>query len=373
MNTRPFLPPRRLRPLCVSQSPRLQIWRIALLLFFSSFILHPSSFAVDSPLYLPFQGQVTNQAGTIVADGQYSVIFNLYDQAVGGQPVWSERHVKIGVTRGMINVFLGSIAPLTNVDFSQTKYLGITVDTDNLATTADPEMVPRSLIIPAFHAKKAEIAQNSNLLAGYAWSSILDGVDPSTAFFRADRIAAASITNAKLAPMAVGAGNIQDQAIPLSKLASRQLFTTTTAGSPSPIGGIAKLPIFWQKNIPSNTGGFLSENVANSSIWITTSGRPVFLSLQGGWFGHDNTLSGAVAGMEIQIVRVGSPDVLVGSTQGQLRLSSGSLVTNRLPASCSFIDVPPAGQHEYRLTVLYNSNAQILFEIRDTQLAAFEL
>ena len=58
--------------------------------------------AADSPTYIPFQGQVTNQGGTVVADGQYSIIFNLYDQAVGGQPVWSERHVKVGVTRGTV-------------------------------------------------------------------------------------------------------------------------------------------------------------------------------------------------------------------------------------------------------------------------------
>lgn len=134
-----------------------------------------SSFGAESPLYIPFQGQVTNQSGVLTADGQYSVIFNLYDQAVGGQPVWSERHVKIGVTRGMINVFLGSISPLTAVDFSQTKSFGITVDTDNLATTADPEMVPRSLIIPSFFAK------NSAKMQGYDWSALFqDGSSQPT-------------------------------------------------------------------------------------------------------------------------------------------------------------------------------------------------
>lgn len=140
-----------------------------------SFILPRCFFSAESPLYIPFQGQVTNQAGTVLGDGQYTVIFNLYDQAVGGQPVWSERHVKIGVTRGMINVFLGSISPLTSVDFSQTKYLGITVDTDNLATTADPEMVPRSLIIPSFFAK------NSARMQGYDWSALFqDGSNQPT-------------------------------------------------------------------------------------------------------------------------------------------------------------------------------------------------
>ncbi len=193
---------------------------VALLL--SSFVIRASSFAAESPLYIPFQGQVTNQAGVLSADGQYSVIFNLYDQAVGGQPVWSERHVKIGVTRGMINVFLGSISPLTSVDFSQTKYLGITVDTDNLATTADPEMVPRSLIMPAFHAKKAEISSNSVKLNGFDWSSLLTGGinDPSTGTLRGDKLASASVSNTKLATNAVQNGQIQDAAVTGAKISN---------------------------------------------------------------------------------------------------------------------------------------------------------
>jgi microcystin-dependent protein len=192
------------------------------LLVISSFIIPHSSFAAESPLYIPFQGQVTNQAGVLSADGQYSVIFNLYDQAVGGQPVWSERHVKIGVTKGMINVFLGSITPLTTVDFSQTKYLGITVDVDNLATTADPEMVPRSLIMPAFHAKKAE---NSTKLAGQDWSVFFvngNGQptnDPSTGFLSGTKVRPASITAAQLNTASVQTAQIQDAAVNSAKIA----------------------------------------------------------------------------------------------------------------------------------------------------------
>ncbi len=203
----------------------LKLGLIALLL--SSFILHPSSFAAESPLYIPFQGQVTNQSGVLAADGQYSVIFNLYDQAVGGQPVWSERHVRIGVTRGMINVFLGSISPLTSVDFSQTKYLGITVDTDNLATTADPEMVPRSLIMPAFHAKNAE------KLAGHNWSAAFTTPDPTIGFIKperlgvnsvsTDKIAASAITTEKIAINSVTADKLADGLISTAKLANNSI------------------------------------------------------------------------------------------------------------------------------------------------------
>ena len=201
----------------------LRPWAAAV--FLSCLCLHPSSVAraADSPLYIPFQGQVTNQGGALAADGQYSVIFNLYDQAVGGQPVWSERHVKIGVNKGMINVFLGSISPLTAVDFSQTKYLGITVDTDNLATTADPEMVPRSLIMPAFHAKNAE------KMAGHNWSSFMTSNNPSTAFIQSTRIDANTITTTQVSDNAVTTAKIADTAITSAKLADGVITTAKFA------------------------------------------------------------------------------------------------------------------------------------------------
>lgn len=136
--------------------------------------------AAESPLVIPFQGQVTNQQNAVVADGQYSLIFNLYDVAVGGQPLWTERHSKVGVVNGMVNLFLGSIVSIAGVDFSQTRYLGITVDVDDKPTTPDPEMVPREMIIPAFYAKQAE---NSAALAGQTWAAVFSNGNPDTGSF----------------------------------------------------------------------------------------------------------------------------------------------------------------------------------------------
>lgn len=236
--------------------------RNSLLLALSSFLIPHTSFAQSaSPLYIPFQGQVTNQAGVLSADGQYSVIFNLYDQAVGGQPVWSERHVKIGVTKGMINVFLGSITALTAVDFSQTKYLGITVDVDNLATTADPEMVPRSLIMPAFHAKKAE---NATKLAGQDWSVFfVNGTgdatnDPTTGFVSGAKIRPASITETQLNAASVQTNQILDAAVNSAKIAdgsitaadlsvALQQASIVPPGSIMPFGGpTTRIPAGWR-------------------------------------------------------------------------------------------------------------------------------
>lgn len=166
-----------------------------------------------SPRYIPFQAQVTNQTGALVDDGQYTVIFNLYNTAVGGQPIWSERHVKIGVTGGAINVFLGSISSIGSIDFSTAKYLGITVDVDGLASTAEPEMVPRSVIIPAFHAKNAE------KLAGFDWSAAFTTSDPTTGFIKSTRIDSNTINTTQVVNNAVTTVKINDTAVTTDKLA----------------------------------------------------------------------------------------------------------------------------------------------------------
>ena len=135
------------------------------------------SHAAPAPTLIPFQGRLTDQAGTGHTNGQFTLIFNLYDQAVGGNLLWTETHQKVGVVNGMVNVFLGSINPaLASVDFSQTRHLGVTIDADNNPNTPDPEMVPRQMIIPAFWAKKAD---DSSKLAGNDWTPIFGSNNPT--------------------------------------------------------------------------------------------------------------------------------------------------------------------------------------------------
>ena len=178
----------------------------SLVIFFlcalASLALCVESFA-QSPMLIPFQGRLTNPQGVPYTNGQYSVIFNLYDQPVGGTVLWNETHQKVGVINGMINVFLGSINTLTNVDFSQARHLGITIDADGNPNTPDPEMVPRQMIIPAFWAK------NSEKLAGYDWSAIMvGGNNPVTGYIPGSKIQATSISSNQIAAGSVSANNL---------------------------------------------------------------------------------------------------------------------------------------------------------------------
>jgi len=167
--------------------------------------------STPAPAVIPFQGLLTTQSGTPVPDGSYSVIFNLYDRAVGGQPVWSERHGRIGVTHGRINVFIGSQpgnpVALSALDFAVVKYLGITIDTDDRASTPDPEMTPRQIIVPPWYALKTPRADR---MAGYSWSAFLTGADPATAVIQGNRFTAGSVPPGALQPGAIRANLAAD-------------------------------------------------------------------------------------------------------------------------------------------------------------------
>lgn len=177
-----------------------RVFPLALFLL-SSFAIRHSAFSADAPTLIPFQARLTTQQGVAYGNGTYTITFNIYSDAVGGSTNWTERHEKVGVVNGMVNVFLGSIQPFTNVqanpnddvDFSTTRYLGITVDADDNPATADPEMVPRQMIIPAFYAK------NSQKLAGNDWSAILvSGNDPLTGYINGAKLGDGTVTNVQI-------------------------------------------------------------------------------------------------------------------------------------------------------------------------------
>lgn len=171
--------------------------------------------AQQAPTLIPFQGRLTDQAGTIYTNGQFTLIFNLYDQAVGGGVLWTETHQQVGVINGTVNVFLGSInSALTGVEFSQIRYLGITIDPDNNPNTPDPEMVPRQMILPAFWAKRSD---ESVKLNGYSWGDLLGHTNPTLGIsgsriqgssIQAAQLTNGTITGSKLAPGAVTADRI---------------------------------------------------------------------------------------------------------------------------------------------------------------------
>jgi len=61
---------------------------------------------------IPYPGQLTDEAGQVVADGAYDFTFTLYDAEVGGEPLWTEIQEGVTVQGGAFTALLGSVAPV---------------------------------------------------------------------------------------------------------------------------------------------------------------------------------------------------------------------------------------------------------------------
>ena len=102
-----------------------------------------------------FQGRLTDQQGNYL-DGSFDIIFNIYDSATDTKPKWTEIHKNASVSKGLINVLLGSIEPFNTLTFDKPRYLGVIIDTDGKINTEEPEMLPRQQILPAIYSYDAD-------------------------------------------------------------------------------------------------------------------------------------------------------------------------------------------------------------------------
>lgn len=78
------------------------------------------------PQTISYQGVLTDENGTVVADGSYNLSFNLYDALTGGTALWTENQ-SVAVSNGIFNAILGSVNPLT-LTFDIQYWLGVSVE-----------------------------------------------------------------------------------------------------------------------------------------------------------------------------------------------------------------------------------------------------
>ncbi|HET6925062.1 MAG TPA: hypothetical protein VFH39_04490, partial [Candidatus Saccharimonadales bacterium] len=126
---------------------------------------------------LNFQAKLMTSSGSIAADGNYNVEFNLYSQSSGGTSLWTEDHLnsagtQLRVVNGYLTVNLGSVNPFpSTINWDQDLWLGMTVrGTGSCAfsacTPADAEMTPRLKLTAtpyAFSAGKLSQYNSSTL------------------------------------------------------------------------------------------------------------------------------------------------------------------------------------------------------------------
>jgi hypothetical protein len=97
---------------------------------------------------ISYQGYLKDGAGKPV-NGSASLSLSLYDTAVGGTPLWTEKQ-DVAVINGVYRINLGEVAPF-NLPFDQQYWLGIIIN-------GDPEMQPRQQLQYSPFAFRSTIA-----------------------------------------------------------------------------------------------------------------------------------------------------------------------------------------------------------------------
>ena len=122
-------------------------------LILSVTFLLPVVLHAEVPHQLSYQGYLTDDLGDPL-NGDYLMIFSIYDVPGGGTALWNESQGSVRVTNGIFNVYIGlnpTGNPFPTDLFDGQRWLGVTVDTDD-------EMVPRQLLTSTPFAKRAEVA-----------------------------------------------------------------------------------------------------------------------------------------------------------------------------------------------------------------------
>ena len=108
------------------------------------------------PRTISFQGVLTDQSGTVVADGSHQLKLTMYDALNGGNPLYAETQT-LTVVKGIFNAMIGSVLPIpASLAFDRPYFLGIAVDNG-------AELTPRTALstVPyAFRASMADAAES---------------------------------------------------------------------------------------------------------------------------------------------------------------------------------------------------------------------
>jgi hypothetical protein len=211
---------------------------IPLWIFISMFAVLPITASGGVPQQVDCQGFITDTSGTPI-DGNYQMVFSIYDVSTGGTALWSEEQT-ILVINGIYNVQIGQDPvgnPFPSDLFDGQRWLGVTAESDT-------EMTPRQILTSTPFAMRAEVAET---LIDDAVST----VHISDSAVTGDKVADDAVTGAKIAdgtvttsmpimPVSAGATPTRPAAyIPASAGATP---TRPAALVPASAGGITTRP-----------------------------------------------------------------------------------------------------------------------------------
>jgi len=301
------------------------------------------------PQLINYQGRLTDQTGAAMVPGAYILQFRIWDSPTGGNLIWGQQQQLTVQSNGIFNVILGApggssisgespaVNSLAYAFPSSNTFLGVAVVAAASGVIANPtEISPRQQLLTVPYAVNANIA-----------ASVVPG----------------SITTASLATGAVT----------LTQLAPRQTLTNVVG-----VGGVAVSLGCDSQYCPPNDA---RTDVTNLTITITTTGRPVFLSLvgyanpdtgpsylfaQGSWSGVDTR-----AFPNVLFLRGSS---VVDYAQFGLTVVINSFVGMYEPPSAFHtVDMPPAGVWTYTVQGEGLSTGAATLTFHNVRLVAYEL
>jgi formylglycine-generating enzyme required for sulfatase activity len=121
-----------------------------------------------------YQGKLTSSADVAAESGNWNIEFKLYATSTGGSAIWTETCTttsRVSIVNGLFSHLLGSVSPLTGVDFNQELWLGVNIGGTSTSPSWDGEMTPRKKLgaVPAaFEADKLDGIDSSEFLRSNA-------------------------------------------------------------------------------------------------------------------------------------------------------------------------------------------------------------
>jgi len=202
------------------------------------------------PGQITFQGKLTSAAGSILADGSYTMHFDMYDAASGGNQLWNVpngEEQSVNVADGIYSVQLGSVQPLDISIFNNGEvWLETAIYNQNTATWET--MSPRQRITSTPYAFKAGDADT------------LEGLSSSDFAQTVHEHSGADITS----------GIIAEPRIPSTIARDSEITWTKLSGIPGDIAdGDDGITVETDPTVPSS----LKDGVT----WDEVSGRPAGL------------------------------------------------------------------------------------------------
>jgi hypothetical protein len=205
--------------------------RIAWMVLFLS--LATQIYAAVPPL-INYSGKLTDKTGNLIVDGEYDMIFTLYDAITGGNQVWQESHAATGqlicVRAGAFNMILGDTAQggIVLPTFSKPYFLEL-----SFKRHSDPtyETFPRQQLLSTPYSMRAEIANqvaNDCITSEKIADKSISTCDIADNTITAAKIANSTITASKITTTAgqrINGSNIEN-----GTLTSSNITTSTTAG-----------------------------------------------------------------------------------------------------------------------------------------------